>query len=444
MKKIIALLLVLVMCSSLSACQTLIEWVGVPNSYVLAEAAEPLSVEYQDYYNNDGYRAFLAKIQDFSARLTDKVCAEYGKSENIVISPLSIYMALSLACECASGETRQEILDAVGVSYEEVNKYTKMLYGFANVEYKQSNAMGLKATVALQQLNNSIWLDKDIEFKQDGVNKLASEYNTDVYQTSFKTNEAKRLIKQYIESKSHGLLDGDVDLSPETYFVLMNTYYLKEIWNDYGDELPFTKDKYYFQNSDGSTTHTKLLQGYYAAGREYNGENHSVFYTGTDHGLKLYFFLPYDEWSVESIFTAENISTVLALKDWGYEDHENKQRHYTRALFPEFTADFSGDIESILSEDFGIEALFDFERCDMSNVTNEPVYCNGVIHKATLDVNKDGIEGAAVTYIPMAGAAGPDEYEEIYHEFYITGAFGFVLTDSYGTVVFSGIINNIE
>ena len=47
--------------------------------------------------------------------------------------------------------------------------------------------------------------------------------------------------------------------------------------------------------------------------------------------------------------------------------------------------------------------LFDFEQCDFSNVSDEQLACDGVIHKCSIDVNDKGIEGAAVTVMPMAG-----------------------------------------
>ena len=247
MKRIIAFLLLCALVVSSSSCSLLLD------THAVALAYEPKAVDsYHDYYKDEEYKAFIEKIELFSAKLTASVCAEYGQSDNIVISPLSIYMALSLAIECAGGETRQEILDAVGVTYDEVNKFAQNLYGFANIEYSQPNIVGIEQTVARQILTNSIWLDDSVSFIREGVDKLASEYNCDVYQSSFKSGEAERLINRYIESKSHGLLDGDVKFSPETYFVLMNTYYLKEIWNEYGDKLEFAPNSFGFQNTDGS------------------------------------------------------------------------------------------------------------------------------------------------------------------------------------------------
>ena len=152
--------------------------------------------------------------------------------------------------------------------------------------------------------------------------------------------------------------------------------------------------------------------------------------------------MPNDGYSLESVFTAENIYAINNVSDYNYIDHENKLLHNTRVFFPEYKADFDGNLMSVLKQNFGINKLFDFDGCDFSNITDEPAYCEAVIHKCSLNVNARGIEGAAITVMPMAGAAGPGEYVEVYHDYIVDRAFGYVITDSYGAVLFSGVVNN--
>ena len=249
MKKLIALTLVIVTCFSLFSCAKVTQWQLDKNAIALAAEKRELSSEIRQ---SDEYKAFIQKLEAFSARLTAEMTQKYGKDDNFVISPISIYMGLALAIECATGETRQEILDAVGVTYDEVSKYTSGLYANANKEYVKRVATGNKKVVAYQMLNNSIWLDKDVKFVEEGVNKLANDYNCDVFRASFQNGEAERLIEKYIENKTNGLIDADVEFSPETYFVLMNTYYLKEIWNEFGDSLDFTSERTAFRNQINS------------------------------------------------------------------------------------------------------------------------------------------------------------------------------------------------
>ena len=438
MKKIISLILVLTMCFAITSCAV------NPENYSLALAAKAMEVKHSDA-QQEGYEAFIDKLDAFAAKLTYEVYADSNKQSNICISPVSVYMALALATECANGETRDEILNAVGVTYDEVKNFTKVLYAFSNREYYYTNMLNNKKILAFEELANSIWVDKNITLKEDGINNLANNFNCDLFSVNFKTSEGEKAINAYIKEKTHGIIDSDIDLSPETLITLINTFYLKEVWNEDGDELKFTDKAYDFKNADGSVKNTKLLQGYYFNGNIYEGEGYTSFYTRTDHGFDIKFILPTDGHTLDEVFTSENIYNINNLGDYGYIDEENKLLHHTRVFFPEYKASFDGDLAEILKNDFGINKLFDFEQCDFSNVTDEQLACDGVIHKCSIDVNDKGIEGAAVTVMPMAGAAGPlDGYEEVYHDYIVDRAFGFVITDSYGAVLFSGVVNSVN
>ena len=438
MKKIISLILILTMCFAISSCAV------NPENYSLALAAKAMEVKHSDA-KQEGYEEFIDKLDAFAAKLTYEVYADSNKQSNICISPVSVYMALALATECANGETRDEILNAVGVTYDEVKNFTKVLYGFSNREYYYTNMLNNKKILAFEELANSIWVDKNTTLKEDGINNLANNFNCDLFSVNFKTSEGEKAINAYIKEKTHGIIDSDIDLSPETLITLINTFYLKEVWNEDGDELKFTDKAYDFKNADGSVTNTKLLQGYYFNGNIYDGEGYTSFYTRTDHGFDIKFIVPTDGHTLDEVFTSENIYNINNLGDYGYIDEENKLLHHTRVFFPEYKASFDGDLADILKNDFGINKLFDFEQCDFSNVTDEQLACDGVIHKCSIDVNDKGIEGAAVTVMPMAGAAGPLEgYEEVYHDYIVDRAFGFVITDGYGAVLFSGVVNSVN
>lgn len=435
MNRIIALLLVFVICLSVCSCGLLV------NLHAVALADEKTDASEFKWHETDEYVSFLAKLEAFSAKLTAEFNERYGATDNFVISPISVYMTLALAIECSDGETRDEMLQAVGVTYEEVNEYTKYLYSDCNRESEYKASITNKKSF-LEMLNNSIWLDDDTVFNNEGVNKLASNYNCDVFKVEFESGQAKRLIGQYIESKTRGLIDGKVDFSPETVMVLMNTFYLKEIWKRLGKELNFTNESYDFKNTDGSVTQTKLLKGEYVEGKAYDGEGFTSFFSRTYNSFRLYFFVPDEDSSVADIFTEENISTVLSINDWQGYDEENNEIHGTRVLFPKFEATFNQDITDSLREDFGITRFFDKNLCDASNI-GENLYCEKVIHKCTLKVDETGLEGAAMVEIQFgATSAAPITY--VYHDLIVDKAFGFVLTDHYGTVLFSGVINSIN
>ncbi len=414
---------------------------SIYNESAVSLAGEKMNVSYNDSIDN-GYLAFLAKLDIFAAKLSAKAYERFGEGKNVSFSPISVYMALALVCESADNETRQEVLNAIGVTYEEVNTYTKYLYAFCNQEHYVWNEENERELSGYGLLTNSIWLDDTVPFKNAGIDKLSKEYNCDVFQTDFGTDLAKEEIKSYINDKTRGLIDGNLPLDHETAFVLLNTFYLKDVWNDFGEDLDFTKEEYSFTNSDGSTAEKSFLMGYYQPGRAQSFDEYSVYYAETTNGYRLHFILPNGENAVDDVFTQANIENVLSISDWrAYEG--DTVCHITRAIFPEFEAKFDESLKEMMLEDFDIITLFDETACDMSNVTDTSVFCSDMVHKSKLKIDKTGIEGAAVTAMIMAGeSADPHIYE--YHDFVVDKAFGFVLTDRYGTVLFSGVVNEID
>ena len=441
MKKIISLVLVLTICLAFAACTV------EPEGETLASAADTIKVKHSEL-NKEGYDKFIEKLDAFAAKLTYEVYAYSNKqSSNICISPVSVYMALALATECANGETRDEILNAVGVTYDEVKNFTKVLYALSNSEYYYMDRTNNKKILAFEELVNSIWVSKDIALKEDGINNLASNFNCDMFSVNFANGDGEKAISEYIKEKTHGIIDGEIKLSPATLITLINTFYLKEVWNDNGHELKLTDKEYNFINADTSVINTKLLQGYYFDGKAYEGEGYTSFYTRTENEFDIKFIVPTDGHTLAEVFTKDNIYNINNLGDYGYVDEENKLLHHTRVLFPKYKASFDGDIAEILKNGFGIDKLFELGECDFSNVTDVQLACDKVIHKCSIDVNDKGIEGAAVTVIPMDGNGGPmyiEDYKNVYHDYIVDRAFGFVITDRYGAVIFSGVVNSVN
>ena len=118
----------------------------------------------------------------------------------------------------------------------------------------------------------------------------------------------------------------------------------------------------------------------------------------------------------------------------------------TRVLFPAFKGEFNDDLRGVLQNDFGIKGIFDPLNADFTTLLDAPRgsnYVYKVQHVAKLDVNAEGVEGAAATVIADKNTSVAPIYQTIYKDLVIGSAFGFVLTDSYNTVLFSGVINAV-
>ena len=408
--------------------------------FILKPAGAKYSYNYTDI-KDEGYINFINKLESFYAKLSANTYTAFkDETDNMCVSPVSIYMALALTIECSNNNTRQEILDAIGVTYEEVKNYTKIIYSQLNNEYLEDGTVS-----CIELLTNSIWFEESIELKEVGLTSLADNYNCSSYGVPFKNNNgtANKALQDYVNKNTKGLINNPFNLSEDTLLALVNTFYLKEVW-DIEDDLVFTKEKYNYTNYDKTTKETELLQGYYYPGQVYKTDMFEHFYTKTAHGYKVSFIVPSDEYSVDDIYTKDTLQEILSMEDYKSVDEDAKKEYVTRCLFPEFEASFKQDIKDILKDQMGIKELFS-GNCNFTNITDEEDICCGkIVHQTKLIVDKTGMEGAAVTIVVMAPeSAGPGGYEKVYQDFIIDRDFVFVIGDNNGNIVFTGVIKNI-
>ena len=60
---------------------------------------------------------------------------------------------------------------------------------------------------------------------------------------------ANKALQDYVSKNTKGLINNPFNLPVDTLLALVNTFYLKEVW-DIEDDLVFTKEKYNFTNYD--------------------------------------------------------------------------------------------------------------------------------------------------------------------------------------------------
>lgn len=408
--------------------------------------AEPIPVEALQYseQTKEDFVDFKSKVNGFSSAFSQSVYQAQVQTGNFAISPISVFMALSLATECTAGNTKTELLSALNLDETLLRNNLSKLYRSLEKEYKSESVFGKKITGKLH-VTNSIWIDESVIAKPDCLHILSKDYYCYAYSADFlkDTASANKALQNFVKKQMQKKINRDFNLSNQTLFSLINTLYLKDIWNFQGDDLSLTENTYEFHNQDGSVSSKKLLKSYYNLGRKYQTDTYSYFYADTYHNYKIKLIVPNDGYTIGDVFTQETLSTVNSVKDFNAEDEENLLRYHTRCLFPEYSASYYGDVKTILQNDFGIQDLFSIQDGDFTPLTDEKAVCDGVIHASTLEVNRKGIEGAAITVIPGAGAPGPDEYTDVFENFVVDKAFAFLITDPYDVTLFSGVIEKL-
>ncbi len=426
---VLSLVLAASLCAaSLSACGT-----GRSTQLAAPNAAEKLSYE---ELTADGLDELRASLGAFSAEFSAAAYSRYEDGENFTVSPITAYMALSMAAACAGGETREELLSALKTSYRALESNFGDLY--RSVSARVSDGMGQA------KLSGSLWLNEGTQFNRACVDLVAEKFYGYSYAADFAhdNGNANLAVQNFVKQHTNKLINQNFQLPADTVFALVSTLWLKDTWDLFGKALSFSPEPVEFAPLSGETKTVKLLEGYHVRGRVYEGETFTHFYTETEHGFKLKFFLPKEGYTAAEIFTPETIAEVNGVDDYNADDDVNFIHYYTRCLFPEFSASFNGDVRAAL-EEMGVRSLFAETGCDFTPLTPENIWCREALHAAKLTVNKRGIEGAAVFVLPGAGAAGPDGYETAYEDFVVSKTFGFLLTDREDVPLFSGVVGNV-
>lgn len=399
------------------------------------------TLSYEDY-SSESFKSFRNKMKAFSNKLSDIfVNREFKDGENFAVSPLSIELCIGLAIRSSSGQTRNELLAALDMDFETFNANYKLFFNYLY----HSNKNNMDYITSQLLLTNSIWIDDDITLKSSGLDALRDDYYCYSYDVDFDgdNKNANQAMKEFINYHTRGLINPDLQLSPQTLFVLMNTLYIKDIWNEVGSDLGYAPNTYKFTNSNGSKSNKQLLDGYYNEGKAIVTDDYSCFYTSTLSGLNIYFVKPSEGKNLKNVFNKDTMNYVLDRKNYVYKDDSKMEEYETKCLFPEYTVNGDFELSKIFAEDLNVKSLFSPTSCDMSSLTDSEVYCDEIKHIAKLEVNKKGIEGAAVTYMAYAGAAGPGPYTLVQDTFVVDKEFGFILTYN-DSVVFSGVVNNID
>lgn len=396
----------------------------------IAGKVAPENIPWSETYND-----FLVKVGTFSNKIATAIGC--GQSGNTAVSPLSVFMAMSMAAECAGGETREEILNTLGISYEELSTNIQQLCRECNRilgYYDEEDETTAKNMI---KCVNSLWLKDGANVKESGIESLTTKYYSDVFKMDFLNSNVNELVTSYIKNETRGFLAPNLEINTSTLIMLMNVVYLKEVWNEYGENLGLTDQKYDFQNYDKTKTSTKLLRGDYNSGKALVTEKYRKFYTSTNSGLALTFYVPNEGYSVDDIYNTDVLDDKTS---YVYSDSEN--RYHTRCIFPEFSASYDSDIKEIIKS-LGIKKLFG--GCNFSNLTDQDVFCGKIQHVTKLEVKKEGIEGAAVTAMLMCTSAGPGikELKDVYEDFIVDKNFVYVLS-RYDVPLFTGVVKKVE
>ena len=123
------------------------------------------------------YEGNARALQAFNASTVPVFLA--GEGENKVYSPINVFLALSMLSQVCDGETKQEILNLLGLSDTELAGRVRALWN--------ANTVGDETLTS--QLANSLWISNTYPYNAETLQKLAETFYADSYAGTMGSSE---------------------------------------------------------------------------------------------------------------------------------------------------------------------------------------------------------------------------------------------------------------
>ncbi len=360
---------------------------------------------------------------DFDADLfKESFSASDGK--NVVVSPFSVKMALSMAAQGANGKTLEEMNKVIGLD-ETSNEYFRRLIEDAAKD----------GDITLN-IANSVWLRQGLQFNPAYMDILDSYYMAQASTLDFAEPSSKDTINKWVSEKTNGKIEEIVDeIKPLDIAFLINAIYFNANWSTpFEQGLTSKKD---FTLLDGSKVKADLMSKTAHLLYQENNEFQAVELPyGENERYVMRVYLPKEDVKFDKFVKGIDKES---LQQWGGDFGSMKGV----LELPKFKTEYSNSMKDILIS-MGIKEAFNSNSADFSKmvtVEGQNVYISEVMHKTYIDVNEKGTEAAAATSIEMSATSAPQP-EEMF-EMIVDRPFVFTIDDKEsGETLFIGAIIN--
>ncbi|XP_063146347.1 alpha-1-antitrypsin-like [Candoia aspera] len=334
----------------------------------------------------------VSKISDNTVQFATelyKILSQRSDGKNIIYSPCSISILLSVLLLGSKSKTHTEILEGLSFNLTQIRE-EEIHQGFHELLHMLTHS-DHEFTLDIGQ---GLFLRDDIQPLQTFLEKIKEFYEAEIQATKFQEpKEAEKQINDYIEKKTHGKIVQLVkDLDIETRLVLTTYSYFKGNWKTpFDPQLTNEEDFFVDQNT---TVKVQMMhrEGWF---NYYIDEKLSCTVVGMDYnGTATAIFVLPDPGKEKEL--EEGLSGDI-LHEWG----KNLQRHTARVSIPKLNLSATYSLKDPLGQ-LGITELFT-DHADLSGITEQPLKLSKVTHKVVLTVDEGGTEAAAAT----AGEAVP-------------------------------------
>ena len=308
----------------------------------------------------------------FAISFFKNVNALTPKAENVVVSPYSASVALSMLAEGAQGQTRAEFDNALG-----------------GILFK-SEDLGSNDTVVVKSAN-SVWIDDNFSPRNRYVSLLEKDFDAFLTTLNFADPATLRAINNWCSENTEGKITEILDrLDPSNVMVLINALYFNAPWENEFDSSMTSEQTFYGLTKESKV---KLMgqKGYFPYAEMNGFQMIQLPYEGLRYSM--YVILPPKDSDLNKLIPKMNEGVLNIALD-------ALQMQEVRFFMPRFKAETSMLLNEPLQK-MGIKTAFT-SAADFSAIAEMgPLVLDQVKQKCYVDVSEKGTEAAAVTAVQI-------------------------------------------
>ena len=337
----------------------------------------------------------------FQITLFNKLNSKY-KENNLIISPLSIFQAISLVTNGANGETQKELLKLLD-----------------NKEMEEINMINSKILEKIKE-NSSLEMANAIMSRLAPLNEFTNLVRIN-YESEILPLKNANQVNKWCEKKTHGRISKIIEeIDPMTYMLVLNAIYFKGEWRIQFENELTKKQTFYNLNKDEKKIDTMEITKHFNYFEDTNLQ--AIELEFRKESISALIILPNKKLSIN-----EFVEILDKDNSYFYSIIDNLEYKEINLRLPKFELDYNKSLKEVFKT-MGINLPFE-NNADFSKIrTQNDIYINDIIHKTYLKVNEQGTEAAAVTKVEMMLKSAFKEEKTI--EMFVNRPFLFILRNA--------------
>ena len=366
---------------------------------------------------------FINNTAEFSINLFKKTLSE---SDNSLISPLSVILALAMTANGADSETLSQMEEVLGkdIPLSDLNEY---LYYYVRNLLSEDK---MKLAIA-----NSIWFRDDeerLKVEKDFLQTNADYYHASIYKAPFDQTTLDD-INNWVNINTDGMIDQIIDqIDADTVMYLINAVVFDAEWQNVYNKENIYEDE--FTAVDGEKHNVEFMRSVESS---YLDDGNATGFVKPYYDGKYSFvtLLPNQGVSIDDYIESLSGESFIALLD-------NTENTPVNASLPKFSYDYEIKMNDALKA-LGMPEGFspddaDFSKMGHSSIGN--IYIGKVLHKTYITVDELGTKAGAVTKVEMNDEAYMETKNVV-----LDRPFVYAIIDNETDLpIFIGVVKNLE